>query len=53
MMLATCPHGVVYGSKSLLHAESTWDVVDILFSLKHAPNIVISDMAPMVAAISW
>ena len=50
MMLATCSHGVVYGSKWLLRAESTRDVVDILFSLKQRPNIVILDMAPMVAA---
>ena len=47
---ATCPHGVIYCSKWLLKAESARDVVDILFSIIHPPNIIISDMAPMVAA---
>lgn len=47
---AACPHGVVYGFKSVLTAESVRDHVDILLSLRHQPTIVISDMAGMVAA---
>ena len=50
IVLATCPHGVVYGSNWLLKAESPRDVVNILFSMKHPPNIIVSDMAPMVAS---
>ena len=48
--LATCSHGVVYASKWLLKVESPRDVVDILFSMKYPPNIIVSDMAPMVAS---
>ena len=46
---ASCPHGIVYALKFLLRAQSPRDYVDILFSMKVQPNIVILDIAPMVA----
>ena len=45
----SCPHGIVYYLKFLLRAESCRDYVDGLLSLKHRPNIVIVDMAHIVA----
>ena len=39
----------MYALKFLLRAESPRDYVDILFSMKVQPNIVICDIAPMVA----
>ena len=47
---ASCPHGVVYAVKFVLHAESPRDYVDIILSMKHQPNIVVVDMANLVAA---
>ena len=45
----SCPHGIVYYLKFLLRAESCRDYIDGLLSLKHEPNIVIVDMAHIVA----
>ena len=47
---AVCPHGIVYGLKFVLRAESPRDYVDILLSMKHQPTICIIDMAHMVVA---
>ena len=47
---ATCPHGIVYMMKGLFKAESTRDTADLLLSMKHPPNIVISDVPHMLAA---
>ncbi|XP_071849794.1 uncharacterized protein [Apostichopus japonicus] len=44
-----CPHGIVYAIKFVVRAESPRDYVDLLASLKHMPNIVLVDMAHMVA----
>ena len=44
-----CSHSVVYGLKFLLHAESPCDYVDLLLSMKYLPNVVISDMANLIA----
>ena len=41
---------MVYALKFVLHAEGPRDYVDLLLSMKHQPNIVIIDMAHMVAA---
>lgn len=40
-----CPCGVVYSLKCNLRAESPRDFVDLLFSWKHMPNIIIYDFA--------
>ncbi|KAJ8023112.1 HMG domain-containing protein 3 [Holothuria leucospilota] len=45
-----CPHGIVYAIKFLLRAESPRDIVDLVQSMKHTPNVVVVDMANMVAA---
>ena len=50
MVTATCPHGIVYALKFVLRAESPRDYVDILLSMQRQPNVVIVDMANMVAA---
>jgi len=50
LLCATCPHGIVYVYKCLLKAESPCDVADMLLSMKHPPNIVISDMSHLLAA---
>ena len=44
-----CPHSVVYGLKFVLRAESPRDYVDLLLSMKYLPNVVISDMANLIA----
>ena len=41
---------MVYALKFVLRAEGPRDYVDILLSMKHQPNVVIIDMAHMVAA---
>jgi len=46
----TCPHGVIYALKFVLRAESPRDYVDLILSMEHQPNIIISDMANMVVA---
>ena len=45
-----CPHSVIYGVKFLLRAESPRDYIDMLKSMKHRPNILICDMAHLVAS---
>ena len=50
VVTATCPHGIVYALKFVLRAESPRDHVDNLLSMQHQPNVVIVDMANMVAA---
>lgn len=46
---ASCPHGVVYGLKFCLRAESPRDHVDLLLSMAHQPPVVINDMPHIVA----
>ena len=48
-MSFSCPHGIAYYLKFLLRAENCRDYVDGLLSLKHQSNIVIVDMAHIVA----
>ena len=43
-------HKVVHVLKFVLRAEGPRDYVDLLLSMKHQPNVVIIDMAHMVAA---
>jgi hypothetical protein len=47
---ACCPHGVVYAIKPIIRSESVRDHIDILLSLREAPIVVVSDLAPMIAA---
>ena len=44
-----CVHGIIYAAKFLLRAESPRDYIDVMRSFKHRPNILICDMAHMVA----
>jgi len=50
LLTASCPHGCVYCLKFLIRPESPRDIGDLLLSLAHPPNIVISDIPHMVAA---
>ena len=45
----SCPHGVVYYLKFLLRAESCRDYVDGCLSMAYLPNVVVVDMAHIVA----
>ena len=45
----SCQHGIVYYLKFILRAESPCDYVDGLLSLVYIPNIVVVDMAHIVA----
>ena len=45
----SCPHGVVYYLKFLLHAESFRDYVDGCLSTAYLPNVVVVDMTHIVA----
>ena len=47
---ASCPHKVVYAVKFVIRAEGPRDYVDLLLSMKYQPNVVLIDMAHMVAA---
>ena len=38
------------GAQFVLRAESPRDYVDLLLSMKHQPNVIITDMPQMVAA---
>ena len=49
-VIGACPHSVVYTAKSILRCEGAYDFVDSLRSLKHRPNVVISDIAHTVAS---
>ena len=44
-----CPHEVCEAAKFNVRAEGPRDNVDMLFSMKHPPNVVVCDMAHMVA----
>ncbi|MES9880904.1 MAG: hypothetical protein ABW185_08490 [Sedimenticola sp.] len=46
----TCTHGIIYCVKFVLRAEGPRDYIDLLLSMKHQPNIVVSDMANMLVA---
>ena len=46
---ASCPHGVVYGLKFCLRAESPRDHIDVIMSMASQPPIVINDMPHVVA----
>lgn len=46
----TCPHGVCYGLKWLLRQEGPRDHVDMIMNLAAVPNVVVCDIANMVAA---
>ena len=50
-LTVTCTHGIIYGVKVLVRAESPRDYIDILRSMKHRPNILVCDMAHMVAGV--
>ncbi|XP_073714112.1 HMG domain-containing protein 3-like [Misgurnus anguillicaudatus] len=43
--VVTCPCAVVYGVKFNIRAESPRDFTDLLFSMKHFPNISLYDFA--------
>ena len=45
----SCPHGVVYYLKFLLRSDSSCDYIDCLLSMKHIPNVVLIDMAHIIA----
>eukprot|EP00111_Clytia_hemisphaerica_P006866 TCONS_00019848-protein len=45
----SCIHGVVYYVKFLLRAESCRDYVDGILSFKYVPNVIIVDLAHMLA----
>ena len=45
----SCLHGIVYYVKFLIRAESCRDYVDGLLAFKHIPNVVIVDMAHILA----
>ena len=45
----SCLHGIVYYVKFLLRAESCRDYVDGILAFKHVPNVVIIDMAHILA----
>ena len=45
----SCPHGAVYYLKCLLRSESSRDYTDDLPSMKHIPNVVVIDMAHIIA----
>ena len=47
----TCTHGIIYGVKFLLRSESPRDYIDMLRNMKHRPNVLVCDMAHMVAAL--
>ena len=42
-MVIACPHGVIYGLKVLLRDESVENLVDLIPSMEHIPNVVIYD----------
>ena len=42
-------HEVVYYLKFLLRSESSHDYIDGLLSMKHIPNVVVIDMAHIIA----
>ena len=44
-----CVHCIIYAVKFLLRAESLRESLDVMRSFKHRPNILICDMAHMVA----
>ena len=46
----TCQHGVIYALKFVLRAESPRDYIDLILSMAHQPNIVVSDMVNMLVA---
>ena len=46
----TCQHGVIYALKFVLRTESPRDYIDLILSMAHQPNIVVSDMANMLVA---
>ena len=45
----SCTHGIVYGLKILLKAESPNDYADLVLSMAHNPQILICDMPDRVA----
>ena len=46
----TCPHAIICALKFVLRAENPRDYVDLILSMAHQPNIIVSDMANMVVA---
>ena len=44
-MVIACPHGVIYGLKVLLRGESLNDLMDLILSMEHIPNVVIYDQS--------
>ena len=39
-MVIACPHGVIYGLKVILRGESVKDLVDLVLSMEHIPNVI-------------
>jgi hypothetical protein len=50
IMIACCPHEVVYGFKFLTRSEGSRDVLDLLRSFRVMPRVVIYDNAENLAA---
>jgi hypothetical protein len=48
VLLAICPHGVIYLVKFLRKKESVRDHVDALLSLMNVPRVYVGDLAPLV-----
>ncbi|XP_050398510.2 HMG domain-containing protein 3 [Patella vulgata] len=50
ILVMACPHGICYGIKHLIRAESVRDHIDMILSMKHQPTIVINDLSNISAA---
>jgi len=50
-LAALCPHGICYGIKSLLRAESVRDhiPVDMIMSLRYQPTVIMNDLSNLTA----
>ena len=46
----TCQHGAIHALKFVLCAESPRNYIDLILSMAHQPNIVVSDTANMLVA---
>ncbi|XP_035665556.1 uncharacterized protein LOC118408807 [Branchiostoma floridae] len=49
LLVATCPHKVVYAVKFVLRGESPRDFVDLLLSMQWIPTVTITDMPQIIA----
>jgi len=48
-LAALCPHGICYGIKSLLRAESVRDHIDMIMSLRYQPTVIMNDLSNLTA----